>query len=220
MKLILTIENNVLKIEVDTPDKIEMPQDHKISFRKATAPVVNKDDGWTAPIPVADYLKTEHGKQTKIGKRSHRATRQFKPDPNRTSPCAVCGVQIPYVTSPRKYCDEHRPKTYIPDRSKTTPVKTNEDDEAWYCKHCGAYTTHATKDHLFTPEPPKPVESSRKVLRSKCHNATVRMGDDGFICNACNEECITNEFLPGHEKSPEEIAGWKPEPTNIPKGQL
>lgn len=104
--------------------------------------------------------------------------------------CATCGDDISDLDSRRKVCNKPECKLaikrraardYLARQRKTSPAQVDVPDKpVHWCKHCQAYTTHDS-DHHPKPEP--------------AH--IDRLG-------------VTPKFLPGHEKTPEEIESLRP----------
>lgn len=180
--------------------------------------------------------------------------------------CVICGDTFPLTRSTRTLCGKdackkeqqrrYAKKYWDKKQGKAQdPSVKKESEEAKWCKHCAAYTTHDSISHVFgstaeavdaaqadvnakkeqiekklrinkTSTPSSNQRTTPRVapelagkeiepeteLRSACCDAkAARYQYLGNLhkwthkCLACGHQCAVNEFLPGHEKSKEEI---------------
>lgn len=112
--------------------------------------------------------------------------------------CEVCGTSFKPPRYDSRFCSKKCATKFYnkAHRDKVKSAKPEkkppEDDSVMYCKHCKAYTTHYSADH---PSPgvvsPTPAPLTEEPA-----------------------------FLPGFEKSDEELESWKPRefptPTPVP----
>lgn len=102
--------------------------------------------------------------------------------------CTMCGDEFQPKKSNQVLCGKPECKREYARRANKKWVATKKekvtDDPVEWCKKCKAYTTHTTADH----------PASGSVMSKP---APLNPGPD---------------FMPGHEKSPQEIEDWKPKP--------
>jgi hypothetical protein len=185
MKTTITIEDGKITVEVD---------DQIVSVQPSAAPVVAHDKPLEPPAAV---------KPVEMPAYVVPPVKSLISRPSSTEKdCYVCGQPFTPKTRLSRFCSQkcerafHNKNSRLkragraplnPDRDPWPGLKsrTAKKLEAQYCSHCRAFTTHNSGNH--------PVS--------------------GVVAPAPKPLNPEPEFMPGYEKSPEELASWQPKMT-------
>lgn len=201
MKVVVTVEPGFVRIETDT----------------ASAPVIIANPENAEKAQVSVFKSQKYAKNgTKMAQKDEK-----KPKVVNTGSCVQCGKSLegrhPAVKLCSELCrnrwkSEYMKRYFAARKMEPLPGQESLDDakpveDVSYCKHCSAWGTHATKDHVFempASTAPAGLPSEVKAVKQSASKPSPSF-DDPWNCEGCRiimQTCNFHKTMEKHGKRP------------------